>query len=337
MKRAIHGLLALLMAMAMPASAMAATPAETEAGLASEAVVAVPLSRRIDFQSRINGRHYTAFVALPLPVGPPPARGYPVLYVLDGNYLFGTSVDVARTAVKSGVVVVGIGYPIDNAARLTEQTGLPVANPQQMLRAAGLAGELWRNHDLTLPASDDFIRRRPGLGITRDNVGGVDDFLAMIETELKPRVAALVAVDPANQALFGHSFGGLAVVRALLTRPQSYRSFIAASPSLYWNDGAVLADEAGFARRIRAGEIAPRVLITVGGDESTPPPGADAQVLAGLRLRNMVANARDLASRLATLSGPPGYVARGVLFADEGHVSVQAASISRGVRFAFTN
>jgi alpha-beta hydrolase superfamily lysophospholipase len=59
-------------------------------------------------------------------------------------------------------------------------------------------------------------------GLTPDNVGGVDDFLQVIEKEIKPRVAALVPVNAGNQALFGHSIGGLAVLRALFTEPMRF-------------------------------------------------------------------------------------------------------------------
>jgi predicted alpha/beta superfamily hydrolase len=297
--------------------------------------VILPQSRRIDFVSSVNGRHYTLFVALPHSADPPPARGYPVIYVLDGNSLFGTAVDAARYFVKSGIVVVGIGYPLDDAKLVGATTKLPTGNSADLLRAAGAAGTLWRNHDLTLPASDEFIRNRPGFGITRENVGGVDDFLATIDRDVKPRIASIVKVDPGNQALYGHSFGGLAVVRALFTRPEAYRSFIAASPSVYWNDRAVLADEAAFVARVRDRRVAPRVMITVGGDESTPPTGASASEVAGFRLRRTVDNARELAARLAGVEGASAYSVRGVVFPDEGHVSVQQASISRGIRFAF--
>lgn len=321
--------IAALLAAPLPAASAART-AQAEAP-----PVIVPASRRIEITSSVNGRRYTAFVALPLTAAPPPPAGYPVLYVLDGNQLFGTAVDAARTFVHSGIVVVGIGYPFDDAALVSAASGLPASTPAEHRRAAGAAGELWRNHDLTLPATADFVRRRPGFGITVENVGGVDDFLETIERDIKRAVGAIVAIDPARQALFGHSFGGLAVVRALFTRPQSYRAFIAASPSIYWNDNAVLADEARFVARVRAGEVAPRILVTAGGDESTPAPGATAQAIEGLRLRRQVDNARELAARLAAVPGAPDYRVRGVVFEGEGHVSVQQAAISRGVRFAF--
>jgi predicted alpha/beta superfamily hydrolase len=318
-------------ALAKPTRDAAAPKPEVQAA----AAVTVPASRRLDLVSSVNGRRYTAFVAMPLSSAPPPVKGYPVLYVLDGNSLFGTAVDAARTFVKSGVVVVGIGYPLDDPALTGPASGLPTNSDKEKIAAGGRAGELWRNHDLTLSATEEFVRLRPGFGITTANVGGADDFLETIERDIKPAVANLVAIDAGNQALFGHSFGGLTVVRALMTRTNQYRTFIAASPSLYWNSDSVLRDEPDFAARVRNGAAQPRVLVTVGGEESTPPAGANEQTLAGFRLRRTLENARDFGGRLGAMSGSGGYRARFVEFAGEGHVSVQQASISRGVRFAF--
>ena len=41
-------------------------------------------------------------------------------------------------------------------------------------------------------------------------------------------------------------------------QPDGYRSYIAASPSIWWNDCAVLAQELGFVRAVRPGDVAPR-------------------------------------------------------------------------------
>jgi predicted alpha/beta superfamily hydrolase len=64
------------------------------------------------------------------------------------------------------------------------------------------------------------------------------------------------------------SLGGLAVVRALFTEPTAYRSFIADSPSLWYDGGSVLDGEKQFAADVTSGRIAPRVLIAVGARES---------------------------------------------------------------------
>src|SRR5207237_9175141 len=131
---------------------------------------------------------------------------------------------------------------------------------------------LQRQYDLTRAATDAerAAQTAPGETPLRSaNVGGLDDFLKTIETEVKPRVAALAHIDSANQALFGHSFGGLATLHALFVEPNAFRTFLISSPSIWWNNKVVLADERKFAAAVAAGQAAPRILVTMGGEEST--------------------------------------------------------------------
>jgi uncharacterized protein len=93
----------------------------------------------------------------------------------------------------------------------------------------------------------------------------------VLETEIKPKVAATIRVNAAEQALFGHSIAGLAVLRALFTEPTAFRTFIAASPSIWWNADAVLTDERKFGTVVESGRASPRVHITVGADEPDSP------------------------------------------------------------------
>ena len=71
------------------------------------------------------------------------------------------------------------------------------------------------------------------------------------------------------------------------------------SPSIWWNDRAVLAGEADVARRVETGEIEPRVLVTIGAFEQdppkVPPPGMTAEAVAELVAEGrMVENALEL-------------------------------------------
>jgi len=85
------------------------------------------------------------------------------------------------------------------------------------------------------------LNRPPSLGLgikprpvwrLRHRGSSMDDFLKVIETDMKPRVFALAPVDRGNQTLFGHSFGGLTVLEALFREPGAFRTFVAASPSI---------------------------------------------------------------------------------------------------------
>jgi len=162
----------------------------------------------------------------------------------------------------------------------------------------------------------------------RKDFGGLDDFLKTIELEVKPRVAALAPVDPANQAIFGHSFGGFAVLRALFVEPNAFRTFIIASPPIFWDHNTVLADQGKFAAAVNSGHAAPPVLVTMGGEESTPP-----ELPASGRT---VENARKLVTWLKTLHSSAGYTVEDyAVFDKTRHVYSPWPALSRGIAFAF--
>jgi predicted alpha/beta superfamily hydrolase len=203
-----------------------------------------------------------------------------------------------------------------------------------------------RWYDLTLPATDrelDSQREANGTKLKSELVGHVDDYLKMIETEVKPRVAAMVHIDPKNQALFGDSLGGLATLHALLVEPGAFRTFIIGSPSIWWNNKKVLADEPKFAAAVSSGKASPRVLVTMGSEESTPPnpvPASwkmtSAEITAILKHARMVENARDFVAWLKTVHGGPGYVVADYKpFDDLDHGAASWAALARGIPFAF--
>lgn len=315
------------------------------------AEVSVPSSRSIQFTSAINGEPFTLFVHVPLT--PPPPDGYPVVYVLDGDFLFGMASDISLTIgnPKLTPVVVAIGHGIlENMNVVAKYSGRKPGDVSPVnLSDIGIAMNKLRFHDLTMPVEPSH-RAPDWTGLTPDNVGGVDDFLKVIETEIKPRVAAAVPVNKADQAIFGHSIAGLAVLRALFTEPTAFRTFIASSPSIWWDADAVLAGEQEFDEAVKGGHASPHLLITVGADEpdspnppasfiATLPPDKAAALNAYVKMASkwsgMVSGARDLAARLGKIHGGASYQVRFVLFESENHASVQPAALSRGMNFAF--
>lgn len=258
------------------------------------------------------GLPYRIFIAVPKE--PPPAAGYPVAYVLDGNSVAGTLADIARsqTRAQGGLMepalLVAIGYPGDE--------------PINMKRRA---------LDLT------SVKATPQKGswtyLTPEGTGGADAFLAFIEDELKPAIAASFRVDPARQALMGHSFGGLFTLHVLFTRPQAFSTYVAASPSLWWADGETLKEEAGLAGRLPK---PPRqVVITVGAYEQDLHPSLrgrpDSETVARkLAERRMVDSARSLAERLAALPGAPLDVTFSVI-AGQTHASAAPYALLMGL------
>ncbi len=257
------------------------------------------------------------------PHAPPPASGYPVVYVLDANATFGTVTEAVRlqsarpeaTGVTPAVVV-GIGYPTD----------LPL-DPVR------------RTFDYT-PKVDPFaLGSRPD-GSDWPSTGGADAFLDFIEDELKPAVVGMTPIDLHRQALFGHSFGGLFTLYTLFRRPEAFQTFVAGSPSIWFGNGAILSAEKEFSSNLETVESSRSVLIAVGGLEQTPPSVRDGakqrefEARASWIVRNrMVDNAKEMAGRLESLSGR-GLRVRYEEFPGENHVSVIPPLVSRALRFA---
>ncbi len=239
-------------------------------------------------------------IKIAVPQSPPPARGYPVIYALDGDAVFGTFAEAARLQTRKPhghdpVIIVAIAYPS--------------GEPFDMDR---------RCYDFTIPADPDKLPPRPN-GQQWPEHGGADHFLDFVERELKPELEREYPIDKRRQTIFGHSLGGLLVVYAMLSRPQSFQRYAAGSPSVWWNGHAVLYGLhafQGWCDQLEEAEL-PRLLITIGAEE----------------LPDMVQDAERLAERLHPLQAT-GFQAELAKFDGESHVSVLPAAISRVLRFA---
>lgn len=256
---------------------------------------------QLDYVSPGSGQRYRIFVGVPATA--PPPQGYPVLYVLDGNATFPVAAlinrNVDRRAAVSGVgpaLVVGVGYAGDDDFHVAA-----------------------RARDYT-PAADGVA---PG-------EGGADHFLDFLERELKPLIEASHPVDRQRQAIFGHSYGGLLVLHALFTRGASFSTYLAASPSIWWNDKFVLSQLPEMLVRSAQWPVLPQVMISAGELEDRLPRGKLTPQMIALRdKRPMLAEARALA---ATLAAQPRWHDR-VSFhqlPSENHGSAWLPALSRG-------
>jgi predicted alpha/beta superfamily hydrolase len=165
---------------------------------------------------------------------------YPVLYLLDGDAHFHHATGVVQFLAGNSHIppMIVVGVPNTN-----------------------------RTRDLTPPVHGDT--RMPGDTSSRSvsqslpNAGGADRFLRFLEEELAPYIEAHYRTQP-YRILVGHSFGGLFAVHALMNRPQSFNAYLAISPSLWWNDGELVAGAVKFLERLPEQE---RFLYMTMGDE----------------------------------------------------------------------
>jgi len=142
---------------------------------------------------------------------------YPVLYMPDGGVEedFPHVVATVDSAVRAGqmrpVIVVGI----ENTQRRRDMTG-----PTRVARDSTIA----------------------------PRVGGSAAFRRFIASELMPEVRRRYRVTD-ETAIIGESLAGLFVMETFFEQPELFDTYIALSPSLWWNDEALVRASAG---RLRA-------------------------------------------------------------------------------------
>lgn len=164
------------------------------------------------------------------------------------------------------------------------------------------------------------------------DAGGAAAFRAFLIDELRPALAARLPGNATRHCLFGHSLSGLFVLDTWLTQPDAFDCYVALSPSLWWDDAALLA-------RVRSADLRPhhatRVHLRAGMGEQTAGPEKPAEVdgpseAAMLGARHMVANLQAFAQVLE---------ARGIasdhdVLPDVGHHAMLAAALPDALRFA---
>jgi hypothetical protein len=146
-------------------------------------------------------------------------------YVLDGNAMGMTAAEgfKRRKPVAFGQpdsVVVSIGYPLTNAV-------------YDMVN---------RFVDYKPPFPDS--QKSPGADPFQGSPSAADPFLDFIGNALRPWLHGSVFpnVKFTRDALFGHSFGGLLVTYALVSRPEMFDTYLAASPALEVQNNSILAE-----------------------------------------------------------------------------------------------
>ena len=174
------------------------------------------IQQSFEISSRYAKHDY--LIQISVPTGEAPSEGFPVLYVLDGNATFDSAANIAKSIGSaanrlglSPVAIVAIGYP--------KQSTFDVEK---------------RALDYTPEASTEFQKQ------AKYSYGGADQFIQFIEKELKPAIQTKIKVNPQQQSLFGHSFGGLFVLHTVMTHPETFQRYIAASPSLWFDNYALL-------------------------------------------------------------------------------------------------
>ena len=181
-----------------------------------------------------SGYDYRIDVRLPLSYDESDKR-YPVLYLLDSNWYFPMVTSIVQTMMiipstpyVQEMVIVGIGYETDNVAL---QTGL-------------------RSRDYTPTVNDEIVASMREIlpwAKIENTSGEAADFLKFIRDDVMPFVDSTYRTDPTLRIGHGHSFGGLFMLYTLFIQPSTFQRYIAASPSIWWDDRVILKHEEAYA------------------------------------------------------------------------------------------
>ncbi|QCR10378.1 alpha/beta hydrolase [Brenneria rubrifaciens] len=249
----------------------------------------------------------------------PPPQGWPIIYLLDGERYFPVAVSLLgalgnpRCGMGQGIIV-AIDYDgptrRERDYRPAVERIVPEADPQGGYYPSGMAG----------------------------NATG---FRRFIQDELKPFIARIYSVDPQRDALFGHSYGGLFTVDTLLTSPNGFQHFYAASPSVWWNGGYLIQQAEFFPANAVPQTISPvNLALSVGEyEQSLAPwelnlPGVQRLALRQHRLqRRMVDGIRELAWALR--KGSPNLCVTLDIYPEQSHQSAPLFALQHALRDHF--
>ncbi len=207
--------------------------------------VVVPNTRTEIFHSTANGDYK---VTIYIPNKPTPKGGWPIIYLLDGNSYFLTASDIIKSqACERCILQEGIIVAID------------------------YLNQTRRDFDF-LPKPDHFVfETLPNNQINLSGkYGGADAFYDVLTKELKPEMEKRYKINLKQQAIFGHSYGGLFNLYIFLTKPVIFNTYVVSSPSMWFSDGYMFKVLSKYLLDNQPPLINPvNLLISVGGSEQS--------------------------------------------------------------------
>jgi predicted alpha/beta superfamily hydrolase len=177
----------------------------------TETLAQLPTTETVAVESLSLAETRELDVVLPIGYERDPARRYPVMVVIDGNFMaFAASATadwLAQVNEMPEFIVVGV--------RSTD-----------------------RRRDLTPPPTGAFAER---IDPERGPVGWADRFLEFIHTEVLPEIDSRYRTQP-FRVLVGHSLGGLFTTYTLAQAGNAFTAFLAIDAALGWNERQPVVD-----------------------------------------------------------------------------------------------
>jgi len=167
---------------------------------------AITIGKKLKFYSEVLKEERLLFLYLPSGYDQL-EESFPVLYLLDGDAHFHHTTGTVQFLAQNG--------------RIPDMIIVAIQNTE-------------RTRDLTPPTQTDT----EGDYATS---GGADNFLVFLKNELIPHIDQTYRTRP-YRLLVGWSLGGLFAIHTLVKQPDVFNSYLAISPSLWWNDQALIQE-----------------------------------------------------------------------------------------------
>ena len=229
----------------------------------------LPRSSVIELKEKSTGRIYPLFVQLPPSYTANTDRTYPVIYLTDAHYSFPIVSGAMRFPMNSGVmqhaIIVAVSYE------------------------KGSAGVSSRIRDYTPTSAKAW----------KQQTGNAKGHLAFIRESVMPLIESQYRASKTDKTFVGNSLGGLFGAYILFTEPDLFSSYILGSPSVWFDDSAILS-----APLTKPGTQI-KVYLSV-GEHETPAFGEMQDMVAGaMQLRDKIAASAnaDIEVNFAIVSG----------------------------------
>jgi len=196
--------------------------------------------------SKILGRDYQLYISFPENYSTKDTVSYPVLYVLDGEWVF--------------PIIRGTRAILDSEKELEDL----------IIVSISAADFNFRYQDYTTSVStstDEKVNKRSDIPKGGLVSGGASKFLAFMKTKIVPFVDKNYKTN-SDRGIFGHSFGGLFTAYCLVNSDGYFTRFGISSPALWWDNEKLLNQAVTQFRENKTWDIPQtKVFISVGDKE----------------------------------------------------------------------
>jgi predicted alpha/beta superfamily hydrolase len=196
--------------------------------------------------SKILGRDYQLYISFPKSYSTKDTVSYPVLYVLDGEWVF--------------PIIRGTRAILDSEKELEDLIIVSISDADFTFR--------YQDYTTSLSTStDEKVNKRSDVPKGGLISGGADKFLTSVKTEIVPFVDKNYKTT-SDRGIFGHSFGGLFAAYCLVNSDGYFTRFGISSPALWWDNEKLLNQAVTQFRENKTWDIPQtKVFISVGDKE----------------------------------------------------------------------